>query len=416
MSMNEDVYFHKTVTLRIGKQQLEFRTSQELFSSHDIDIGSRALLRSFIEAGYAPQRTLDLGCGYGPLGLALKKLFPESTVHMVDRDALAIEYSRQNAKINGLEDVEIYGSLGYDDIKRTDFDLIIANIPGKAGEAVTAYLLQEARYYLAPGGTAAIVVVAALESAVAQILQDSQGLEIVFSHKRAGHAIFHYKFNGEPMLKKPESSALEWGIYHRQDIKIRRENLEYVLQTTYGLPEFDSLSYSSEMLITALNKMQGRRTQRAAVFNPGQGHIAAAVWKIVHPQTLELVDRDLLALRYSRLNLIQNGCPPEKITLRHQVGLKTKDDEKYDFMAGVLKDESKEANLLTLKQATEGLSSGGTILIAAGSTAITRLADYIEEERQLRITVRERRRGYSLLVLEGKQGKGAKDEAVGHLC
>jgi hypothetical protein len=69
-------------------------------------------------------------------------------------------------------------------------------------------------------------------------------------------------------------------------------------------------------------------------------------------------------------------------------------------MAGVLKDEGKEANLLTLKQATEELSTGGTIIMAAGSTAITRLADFVEEEVRLRIKARERRRGYSLLVLE----------------
>jgi 16S rRNA (guanine1207-N2)-methyltransferase len=399
-SMDEDVYFHKTVILRAGKQQLELRTSQELFSSHDIDIGSRALLRSIIEANYAPQRILDLGCGYGPLGLALKKLYPKSAVQMIDRDALAIEYSRQNAKMNRLEGVDIYGSLGYDDVKRTNFDLIVANMPGKAGETVIAYLLREARHYLTPAGIAAIVVVAALESAVAQILQDTQNIEIVYRHKRTGHAIFHYRFSGEPGLKKPESSALERGIYNRQNIKIRLGNLEYTLQTAYGLPEFDSLSYGSEMLIAALNKIRDRGVQRAMVFNPGQGHIAVVVWKIINPLNIEMFDRDLLALRYSRLNLIKNECSPDKISMRHQVGLERKDIEKSDFIAGVLKDEGKETNLLTLKQATEELSPGGTIIMTAGSTAITRLSDYVEEDKRLRIKIRERRRGHSLLVLE----------------
>jgi 16S rRNA (guanine1207-N2)-methyltransferase len=398
--MDEDVYFHKTVTLRVGRELMEFRMSQELFSSHDIDTGSRALLRSVIEAGYQPQRILDLGCGYGPLGLTLNKLHPESAVHMVDRDALAVEYSQQNAGTNGLKGVEIYGSLGYDDVRRDDFDLMVANIPGKAGEKVIAHLLQEARYYLAPGGITAIVVVAALENAVAQILQDIQGLEIIFRHKRVGHVIFQYRFAGEPRIKKPESSALERGIYHRQNINIRLGNLEYVMQTAYGLPEFDSLSYDSEMLIAALDKRRGEEIENAMVFNPGQGHVVVAVWKIIQPQYLELIDRDLLALKYSRLNLIQNGCSPETIAIRHQVGLKRNDNEKYDFIAGVLKDESKEANLLVLKQATEGLSPGGTIIVAAGSTAITRLVNYISEKGYLRIKARERRRGYSLLVLK----------------
>jgi 16S rRNA (guanine1207-N2)-methyltransferase len=397
--MDEDVYFHKTVTLRSGRELLEFRTSQGLFSSYEIDTGTRFLLRSLMESRYAPKQILDLGCGYGPLGLSLKKIYPGSTVQMVDRDALAIEYSRQNAKINGLEGVAIYGSLGYDDVKETDFDLIVSNIPGKAGEKVIAYLLREARFYLTPGGMAAIVVVGVLESPVTKILEDTAGCEILVRRKRSGHAIFHYKFD-EPSLAKPDRSALERGIYHRNDITMRLDDLEYSIQSAYGLPEFDNLSYSSEMLISTLNEIQGRGIRRAAVFNPGQGHTAIAAWKIIHPQNIELVDRDLLALRYSRLNLIENGCPPEKISMRYQVGLKRKDNDKCDFIAGVLKDESKEVNLLTLKQATEELSTSGTIMMAASSTAITRLADYIEAKRQLRIRSRERRRGHSLLVLE----------------
>jgi 16S rRNA (guanine1207-N2)-methyltransferase len=398
--MDEDVYFHKTVTLHIGKLKQEFRTSQELFSSYEIDTGTRFLLRSITKNGCKPQRILDLGCGYGPLGLTLKKLYPESTVHMVDRDALAIEYSRQNAKINGLEDVEIYGSLGYDDVKRTDFDFIVANIPGKAGEAVIAYLLREARYYLMPGGIAAIVVVAALEFNVAKILQDTPGLEIIFRHKKAGHAVFHYRFTGETGLKKPVGSALERGTYHRDNIRINLEGTEYKIQTAYGLPEFDSLSYGSEMLIATLNKVRDREIRRATVFNPGQGHLAVAMLKLIRPEDIELNDRDLLALRYSQLNLIQNGCPPEKISIRHQVGLGTKEKGKTDLIVGVLREEGQQAMFLIIRQASERLSPGGMMIVSAGSTAITRLADYMGSKRQLRIRARERRRGYSLLVLE----------------
>jgi 16S rRNA (guanine1207-N2)-methyltransferase len=398
--MDEDAYFHKTVTLRVGKQRLEFRTSQELFSSHDIDTGTRALLRSIIEGGYGPKRILDLGCGYGPLGLMLKRIYPESTVHLIDRDALAIEYSRQNAELNGLEGVEIYGSLGYDDVKRDDLDLIVSNIPGKAREAVIAYLLREARYYLAPGGTAAIVVVAALESAVVKILQDTQGLEIIFTQKRAGHAIFHYSFSGEPRLTKPDGSALEQGVYHRSNISMRFDNLEYAMQTAYGLPEFDSLSYGGEMIMESLKGLGHRKYERATVFNSGQGHTAVAAWKLIHPGTIELVDRDLLALRYSRLNLMLNGCPPEKIGISHQVGIALKNKEKIDLFIGVLRDEGKEAILSAIRQATEELSPGGMIIVSGGSTAITRLVTHVEEEGRLHIKVRERRRGYSLLALE----------------
>lgn len=321
---------------------------------------------------------------------------------MADRDALAITYSRQNAELNGLEGVKIFGSLGYDDVKNTDFDLIVSNIPGKAGKAVITYLLRDAAYYLAPGGVVAIVVVAALEPTVEKILQNIHGLGTVFKQKRSGHIIFHYRYSVEIEPPMPHVSGMERGIYHRSDIKVRLDELEYTMQTAYGLPEFDRLNYGSEMLITALNNPGRQETKRAIIFNPGQGHIPVAVWKILHPLNIELVDRDLLALRYSRLNLIQNGFPPEKITTLHQVSLGEKENEEYDFIAGALREEGQKADFSLVHQAAEQLIAGGRMIISGGSTPITRMVAYIESERILHITARERRRGYSLLVLEKK--------------
>ena len=400
--MDEDVYFHKTVTFRAWKHSLQFRVSQELFSSHDIDIGTRFLLRTIVEADYASlHHILDVGCGYGPLGLTLKNLHRDSIVHMFDRDAMAVEYSRQNAGLNGLVDVDIYGSLGYDDVRRADFDLIVANIPGKAGESVITYLLREARYYLAPGGLVAIVFVAPLEETATKILEDTPGVEIVLKRTRSGHAVFHYRFTGEPALPKPEQNGMERGVYHRKNVTIRLEKLEYPMQTAYGLPEFDSLSYGSEMLVKALHSVRDLTVHRAVVFNPGQGHVAVALWKLIRPENIALVDRDLLALRYSRLNLTLNECPPERVGISHQVGTGSDSEEKTDLFVGVLREEEgKNATFLALDQAADRLSANGMIIVSAGSTAITRLVTYIESQNLLRIRTRERWRGYSLLALE----------------
>jgi len=400
--MDTDVYFHKTVSFRAWKQRLQFRTSQELFSSHDIDTGTRFLLRSIVEADYQPRRILDLGCGYGPIGLTLKKLHPDSAAYMVDRDALAVAYTHQNAELNGLEDVEIYGSLGYDDVERNDFDLMISNIPGKAGEAVITYLLREARYYLAPGGLAAIVIVAALEKTVTKILEKTPGLEIVLRRNRSGHAIFHYRFTGETASPEPEQSSIARGVYHRQDIDMRLDGIVYRMETAHGLPEFDSLSYGSEMLIKALKDLQGRDIQHVVNFNPGQGHVAVMLWKLIKPENIVLVDRDLLALRYSQRNLVLNGCPAGKISLNHQVGLKSTGKDKIDLFIGVLREsEGRDAIFLTIKQAVDSLSPDGTMIVSGGSTAITRLVDDLESEGLADIITRERRRGYSLLISGG---------------
>jgi 16S rRNA (guanine1207-N2)-methyltransferase len=402
MPTNTDVYYHKTVIFRAWKQNLQFRTSQQLFSSHDIDTGTKFLLRTIVEAGYPPfQCILDVGCGYGPLGLTLKSLYHDSLLHLFDRDALAVAYSRQNTELNGLTDVEIYGSLGYDDVKRNDFDLIVANIPDHAGETIITYLLREARYYLKPGGIAAIVVVSPLAAMVAKILAETPDAEVILTRHQSRHAVFHYRFSDAIAPPRPAPSALERGIYHRNNITIRLGKLEYKMQTANGLPEFDSLSYDSEMLVNALGEAQGREINRAAVLNPGQGHIAVAVWKYLKPKSIILVDRDLLALRYSLCNLTLNGCPPDSISVSHQAGLDLNPAEKIDLFIGSLREgESKEASFLTIDQMTEVLADKGIILISSGSTAITRLVDYVESRGLLRIKTRERRRGYSLLALE----------------
>ncbi len=399
--MDEDVYFHKYVTYRAWKQSLRFRVSQELFSSHDIDTGTKFLLRTIVEADYdKPQRILDLGCGYGPLGLTLKSLHPDSLVHMVDRDALAVEYSRQNAELNELEGMDIYGSLGYDDVKQNDFNLIAANIPGKAGEPVITYLLREAGCHLAPGGLAAMVVVAPLEETVLKILESIHGVEIILRRNRSGHAVFHYRFSGETASPKPEQSALVRGLYHRKDVTMSVGSLEYKMQTVHGLPEFDSLSYGSEVLVKAITYAKGLKNRRAVVFNPGQGHIPVILWKLIRPENLDLVDRDLLALRYSRLNLILNEYPAEQVNVSHQVGISSRNTEKVDLFIGVLREEEgRNATFLTLDQAAGRLSGNGMILLSAGSTAITRLVTHAESQGLLRIITRERWKGNSLLVL-----------------
>ncbi len=402
MPIHTDVFYHKTVSFRAGGKGLQFKTSQQLFSAHDIDSGTKFLLRTIVDSNYPScQRILDVGCGYGPLGLTLKNLYPDSTVHLFDRDALAVEYSRQNAVLNGLTDIEIYGSLGYDDVKRNDFDLMVCNIPDHAGETIITYLLREARYYLAPGGIITIVVVAPLEEKIVKILKDTPGTEVILKNNQARHTVFHYRFLDATTPPLPTQNSLERGIYHRDEITISLGKLEYQIQTANGLPEFDSLSYGTEMIINALREVGSKQTKNAVVLNPGQGHIAVALWKLLKPKSITLIDRDLLALRYSQRNLVLNSCLPESINILHQVGLDLNPTEKNDlFIGSIREEEGKKASFMAIDQMTANLSDKGIIILSSGSTAITRLADYIESKKLLRIKTRERRRGYSLLVIE----------------
>jgi 16S rRNA (guanine1207-N2)-methyltransferase len=400
--MEPDVYFKKIVTFEHEGRTLTFRVAQDLFSSHDVDVGTRRLLRTLGSAERAPWgRILDLGCGYGPIGLTLKKLHADCIVHMVDRDALALEYARQNAELNGLSGLEIYGSLGYDDVRAADFDLIISNIPGKAGESAIAHFLKDAGHYLRPGGTVAVVVVTPLEPTVARILDDPS-IHILLRQAWSGHTVFHYQFSHDAVQTTwpREEGALERGVYHRESLTVYLGELSYPMRTAHGLPEFDTLSYRSELLLEGILRLQGSTPERALVFNPGQGHVPVAVWTVLAPGHIALVDRDLLSLRYSENNLVLNGCPADRVTLSHQVGLLAKGPEQADLIVGILREDEGPAGVaLTMRQAARQLSPEGTVLVAGSSTAVTRLERVVRAEKLLTIRRRKRTRGTSLLVM-----------------
>ena len=164
-------------------------------------------------------------------------------------------------------------------------------------------------------------MVAALEGVVAQALDDP-GIEIAFQETRSGHAIFHYRFTDAYRAAQPPfAGGMARGLYNRDVVEITAGALTFPMQTARGLPEFDSLSYGSLLLLDNLTRWQGATVKRAIVHNPGQGHIPVALWKLFGPDVITLIDRDLLSLHYARENLIQNGCPTSRIVTAHQADL-----------------------------------------------------------------------------------------------
>ncbi|MFC1920616.1 class I SAM-dependent methyltransferase [Chloroflexota bacterium] len=398
--MDEDVFLKKVIAFRAWKRSLQFRVSQDLFSSHDIDLGTKFLLRTIVEAQYKEfQKILDMGCGYGPIGLTLKSIFSNSIVHMVDRDALAVDYSQQNAVLNKLTDIDVYGGLGYDDLKTADFNLIVSNIPGKAGEPVISYLLKEPVYYLVNNGVVAVVVITPIEELVESILKNTPAIDILLKRTRSGHSVFHYRFRNEAQIQQPDQSALERGIYDQTCSEYSIGDLKLPVRTAHNLPESDSPGYGTEMITQILLSLPKSTVQRAVIFNPAQGHLPIAVWKLFQPERIILVDRDLLALRYSIINLSLNKCRDESIGLSHQTCMELNNEDKVDLFVIKLREENRNINNLIIKQASEKLTKNGVILVAASSTGITRLVDDIRASGILSVRSRERGKGNSVLVL-----------------
>lgn len=406
--MNDHAYVdslvaNKELDFTYRRRPLRFQVSQELFSSFQVDAGTRLLLKTVSDLAASDQvkKVLDMGCGYGPLGLALAAADSARRVHLVDRDALAVTFARHNARVNDLSNTAVYGSLGYDDVTERDFDLLLCNIPGKVGRPVIESLLLDARSVLSPQGVAAIVVVPPLAAPTAEIL-DRPDVQILLREQGAEHIVFHYRFLSDTG-NGPAANGFERGLYDRGQMEADYRGLHFSMQTVRGLPEFDDLSHQTAMVLSVLQKRKekGQAVDHALVFNPGQGHTAAALSRQLSPQHLTLVDRDLLSLRASQRNLQASGYPGEQITLLHQPGLPAQESlPPADLILGVLRDgEGPQANLALVARASHLLSPQGEVVVAGASTTITRLEKHLKREKLLVVIQRKRNRAKRLLIL-----------------
>ncbi|TVP85148.1 MAG: methyltransferase domain-containing protein [Thioalkalivibrio sp.] len=144
----------------LAGERLEFVTTWGLFSPRRIDDGTRLLLA---HAEVRPtDHCLDLGCGYGPIGLTFARKAPEGHCTLVDKDFVAVEYSRRNAELNGLANVDCLLSNGFAQIADRRFDVIASNLPAKVGRELLYTYLLDARDQLNPGGCLYVVTITGL--------------------------------------------------------------------------------------------------------------------------------------------------------------------------------------------------------------------------------------------------------------
>lgn len=138
-------------------QTFSFVTDNGVFSKNTVDYGSRVLLHALEKTAFSG-KILDVGCGYGPIGLALAKKNPEAVVTMVDVNTLALELAQKNAMRNQIKNVEIFSSDVYDEVAETDYDAIVTNPPIRAGKDVVHAILAGAYAHLRKGGALTAVL------------------------------------------------------------------------------------------------------------------------------------------------------------------------------------------------------------------------------------------------------------------
>lgn len=144
----------RRLTVRALGVELSFTTDAGVFSRDGLDAGTRTLLEALPPlAG----RVLDLGCGWGALGGVLAKVYPQARFVLSDINARAVELARRNLRENGLSNAEAVCGDGFAAVEGK-FDWILTNPPIRAGKQVIYALFAQAKEFLAPGGTLALVI------------------------------------------------------------------------------------------------------------------------------------------------------------------------------------------------------------------------------------------------------------------
>jgi 16S rRNA (guanine1207-N2)-methyltransferase len=173
-------------------REYHFLTAGGVFSRSRIDPGTRLLIESMqvAEADWV----LDLGCGYGAVGLVAAHLAPRGKVFLVDINARAVELAAENVALNAVENAEVRPGSGTASLGGVAFDVVLCNPPLRAGKQVVQELFRQAQQSLKPGGKLYFVArtqqgaktlaraAGALFSAVEEVAKAS-GYRVYLAHK-----------------------------------------------------------------------------------------------------------------------------------------------------------------------------------------------------------------------------------------
>ena len=147
------------IDYQINKIDLKFTTDAGVFSKMRVDYGSGVLIKQMAEVDFPSSNILDVGAGYGPIGLFAAKFWTEQTVDLVDVNERGLNLAAQNAEVNGITNVNIYKSDVYDEVpSERKFGLIVTNPPIRAGKKVVSSILAGAKDHLVEDGILLVVI------------------------------------------------------------------------------------------------------------------------------------------------------------------------------------------------------------------------------------------------------------------
>jgi 16S rRNA G1207 methylase RsmC len=415
---------NKTVPLKFRGAELRLELSHALFSSYDVDAGTRLLLKAVgrDEVLATAGRVLDSGCGVGVIGLAVAAAFPSCQVEARDRDLLACAFTARNRRLNRISNLRVGPGLlsvkapglwtgdGGETPPEGPYDYILTNIPAKAGGPVLEAFFAGAPALLAPRGRLAVVIVNPLVDMCRAALAAS-GFEIVAEERGANHRAFVAQVganggaaggvaggpSGSPATASPlpadampastrpaaqpapaiaclDFSGLDLSLYQRRRGSFKLAGISYEASGIWGLPEFDTVGYGSVAAAElAVRALPGSLVRSALVVNPGIGNLPIWLTRRLAPESITAASRDVLSLAATGANLAAQPKPRPEYRAWSSLELAALPDASFDLIVWN-PDIVPEYDWIgpVWEEASRLLKTGASLLIACPPTELAR--------------------------------------------
>ena len=269
-------------------QTLTLDVPWDVFASQGIDDGTLLLLQHLPQG--EPRSVLDLGCGYGALGLPIAARWPTARCLLVDRDLLAVKSCAHNAAALGLGNAEVRPGLGYRELSER-FDWVLCNVPARIGPRAIRYLLLGGR---ALGAETRVVVIRDLRPVLEALGID--GLRHVAQGAR--HDVFALAPGPAPLDQRDED------VYARDQTRFQDLRLER--------PHDVSEDPAHQRALSALaDSLPRSPPSRALSFRAGYGALPLFLKSRFPDAQVVAQERDLLDAAFLRRNSRALSLPVE---------------------------------------------------------------------------------------------------------
>ena len=349
-----DPWYKATLTYSGMGGPFDLRAPQDSFSTLQIDDGTLLLLDHLPPGN--PLTVLDLGCGYGALGMPIAARYPDAQVEMVDRDLLAVRYSALNAVLNGLNNVNAHGSLGFRGVLGGVgfYDWILCNVPARIGRPFIASLIESGRVFLKPEGELRVVVIHDLAPVLFE-LQAERNWPLKEVVKGSRHTVF--SIGAAPNHCAPSEAA---DLYLRDSVEIDGLKLDRPYDSGGDDPKRINLGFP--ILLEALSQHPPHRSPETILcFRSAYGQMPAIARKRWPAAQILTVDRDLLATEYTRRNLIKLDNAQGGLEVRENAHFPEAllAAERFDLILGELNSSAGEPVAISEVQAVERVLAPG---------------------------------------------------------